>query len=362
MLAERLHRRAWSIEPVPKLTVPTGQLAAVSCPSATACTAVGFAPTSGSTPATSLAEGWNGTTWSQEPTPPSPAAAPFIPLSSVSCASATDCVAVGGGPSPPVVQAYVWNGSSWTIQSPPYPAGSSNGELDAVSCTSAMACTAAGSAYNGTTPAVTLAEVWDGMSWTVHSTPNLAGSTIKLSGLSCTSATACTAVGSYQGGSSALVALTEVWDGSNWSMQRTPIPTGATLSFLSGVSCTSATACMAVGSFNTTSTSLTLAEVWNGTSWTIERTPNPIGSISSALHGISCTSTTACTAVGYSSRANSPTTEPLIEVWNGTNWAIQNGPNTVGGQLDGVSCTTATACTAVGSSGPNVAALIERHS
>jgi hypothetical protein len=257
-----------------------------------------------------------------------------------------------------VLVAYVWNGTSWTIQSPPYPAGSSNGELDTLSCTAAMACIAVGSAYT-TNPAaqVTLVEVWDGVSWTVHSAPNPAGA-VKLSGASCTSATACTAVGVYQG-----AALAEVWDGSNWTIQPTPSPVGARESRLYGVSCTSATACMAVGAFDTANTTATLAEVWDGTSWTIERTPNPVGLGSSQLYGVSCTSNTACTAVGYSNTANSASTEPLIEVWNGTDWTIQNGPNIVGALLNGVSCTTATLCTAVGTVSSNPPApLIERHS
>lgn len=38
---------------------------------------------------------------------------------------------------------------------------------------------------------------------------------------------------------------------------------------------------------------------------------------------------------------------PLIARWDGATWATQNGPS-VRGSLDGVSCTTPTACTAVG--------------
>jgi hypothetical protein len=76
----------------------------------------------------------------------------------------------------------------------------------------------------------------------------------------------------------------------------TPNPAGGTFSaFYGGVSCASATACTAVGAYNNTTGPL--AERWNGTSWKIQRAPNPAvaGSI---FYGVSCTSAAACTAVG----------------------------------------------------------------
>jgi len=60
--------------------------------------------------------------------------------------------------------------------------------------------------------------------------------------------------------------LAEVWDGTSWSSRPTPNPKdpGTNGSVLSGVSCASATACMAVGHYYAG-----LAEAWNGTSWSI---------------------------------------------------------------------------------------------
>jgi hypothetical protein len=34
-------------------------------------------------------------------------------------------------------------------------------------------------------------------------------------------------------------------------------------------------------------------------SWKIQRSPNPAGSLGTNLEGVSCTSATACTAIGY---------------------------------------------------------------
>ena len=80
-------------------------------------------------------------------------------------------------------------------------------------------------------------------------------------------------------------------------------------------------------------------------SWKIQSTPNPAGSDGNNLEGVSCTSATACTAVGYYYNS-SGSTITLGEQWNGTTWKIHTGPNVT--SLNGVSCTSASACTAVG--------------
>jgi hypothetical protein len=41
---------------------------------------------------------------------------------------------------------------------------------------------------------------------------------------------------------------------------------------------------------------LTVAEVWDGTAWTLESSPNP--STDALLQGVSCGSSQMCTAVG----------------------------------------------------------------
>ena len=67
------------------------------------------------------------------------------------------------------------------------------------------------------------------------------------------------------------------------------------------MSCTSASACTAVGNNYVNGNTLTLAEHWNGTAWTIQTTPNPSGSTTTELEGVSCTSPSARIAAGLSS-------------------------------------------------------------
>jgi hypothetical protein len=183
---------------------------------------------------------WNGSSWSA-----SPAVAGFQFVGSLSCLSATFCEAVGEGP--PGENAAAWNGTSWTDQATPGPASAA---LNAVSCTAASSCEAVGQNF-GTNQTITLAESWNGSAWAIQTTPNptaTQGST--LNAVSCTSATSCTAVGQYQSSNvstfGALLTVAEVWDGTAWSLESTP-NTSTTHNLLLGVSCGAAQVCTAVG-------------------------------------------------------------------------------------------------------------------
>lgn len=199
------------------------------------------------------------------------------------------------------------------------------GVLQGVSCASVGTCFAVGDRAAGTGPELTLADRWDGTSWAIQTAPSPAGaSDTYLYGVSCASASVCTAVGDYAS-SVAYGTLAERWNGISWQIQSTPNPTGAQGSYLSGGSCASASACTAVGDYtDTAGFIITLAERWNGTGWQLQSTPNPAGAMDSRLRGVSCASASACTAVG--DYYTSVTRTTLAEGWNGTSWAIQGTP------------------------------------
>ena len=50
---------------------------------------------------------------------------------------------------------------------------------------------------------------------------------------------------------------------------------------------------------------------------------------------MSCTSATACTAVGYNAKS---TFAPLVERWNGASWVVQTVPYLAGLYPNSVSC------------------------
>jgi hypothetical protein len=359
----------WTIQPTPNPPGATqANLNGVSCASATACVGVGFAlGSSGGT--VTLAETWNGTSWATQATP-NPTGSTGAVLDGVSCTSATACTAVGhysNSAAATKTVAEAWDGTTWVIQHTPNPVGTTNAVLSGVSCSSAAACTAVGH-YSTSSNTVTLAEAWNGTKWVIQHTPVPSGMPLsELLGVSCTSGVACTAVGFSLDSSNHDVALAEAWNGTKWVIQHTPVPLGTTSAVLRGVSCSSSTACTAVGDDIGSSVFVTLAERWNGTKWAVQKTPNPAATtIGSFLTGVSCTSSTACTAVGYNNLIP-PGSLTVAEAWNGTKWVIEPTPNPAGAQqtyLNGVSCTSPTVCTAAGYAniGSSSDALAEAHS
>ena len=305
----------WSILPNPNLTTQQALLAGLSCPSATSCAAVGGYLNS-SFIGVGLAESWNGKKWAIEASP-NPTGANYISLSAVSCVSAAACTAVGyylNQAENSVTLAESWNGKKWAIEQSPNPAGAKGSSLVGVSCASDAACTAVGDYVNKSGNTVPLVEVWNGTKWAIKPSLNPTGAKYSsLSAVSCTSAAACTAVGDYLNSAFRSVALAESWNGTKWAIQPTSSPAGSMGDSLSGVSCSSATACTAVGYYgNRLDLDLTLAESWNGTKWAIEPIPNPAGSPDSNLSAVSCTLAAACKAVGFytnSAQSQVPLTE-----------------------------------------------------
>jgi len=147
--------------------------------------------------------------------------------------------------------------------------------------------------------------------------------------------------------------LAEVWNGAKWRIVPTFKPTGQG-SFLNGVACTSASACTAVGSSGPVTT---LAERWNGTRWRVQPTPNPAGGQNIFLASVACPTSSACTAFGLNLTGSGALT--LAERWNGHSWRIQPTPGLVTFDIGfpGVACPTSSACFAVASytnNGPNL--------
>jgi hypothetical protein len=296
-LAVGWNGKEWAIQKTPK--VEDSFLEGVSCTASNACTAVGRGG-----PKT-LAERWNGTEWSTQTTPnPNPVGIEWSELSSVSCTSSEACMAVG--------QSYVkgtretlaesWNGKEWLILTTPNREKTSGGSLlTGVSCTSSTACTAVGETINSGIQA--LAERWNGTEWTIQTTPG--PTETSLTGASCTAANSCTAVGLGAGKGERGRALAESWNGKEWLQQSAPTPE-TTESRLSDVSCTSSTDCTAAGYFvNSLENEVPLAEAWNGTAWSPQQPPSPTGSTRNELFGISCTSVAACTSVGRYTNSSS---------------------------------------------------------
>src|SRR5262249_14810425 len=91
--------------------------------------------------------------------------------------------------------------------------------------------------------------------------------------------------------------LAEAWNGSTWVIQ--PTPNSATLQFsrLTGVSCPTASSCTAAATFAPSHfRANAAAEYWNGTAWKVQATAQPAAD--KRLLAVACVSARVCTAVG----------------------------------------------------------------
>ncbi|HEY5709159.1 MAG TPA: DUF6531 domain-containing protein [Solirubrobacterales bacterium] len=384
-----------------------GFLEDVSCVSATSCMAVGhhgwWEWMGESWQSSTLTVSWDGSEWSEieTPEPSEELLVDAATLSAVSCLSASSCVAVGsfftkygGEGNEEKTLTEVWDGSEWTTRSSTSPDIFST--LASISCTATSQCTAVGSARQinkDTNNMVTLGERWDGSEWATQATVSPEVRTeLKLTDTSCTSPTKCMAVG-YDKVLGKVFA--ESWDGSEWKIARSDLgggaepavscvglttcfvittpsggtqgttilfqsgegqaswnntgrsfaaPAGATEWKLRDVSCSSESACTAVGyRYSPASGYKTLVERYNGTSWSIQESPEPSkGNGYNALSSVSCSSAEYCLAVG---KADS---KPFAEKWNGSKWELAPVGVSEAGTLEDVSCVSATSCTAVG--------------
>lgn len=243
----------------------------------------------------------------------------------------------------------------WIIETTPNASGAEHSNLYDMACepASTSACTAVGkqTASGGTSSPY--AQYWNGSSWANQSTATPAESTAaELQADHCLSKTSCVAAGSYTK-KTGTFSLVESWNGTSWSIQTTPNPEGATETHLKGVSCKEITACMAVGYSGSGSSSSLVAMRGNSGTWSLQTVPLPsgVGAIGGELTGVDCVSTTSCTAVGrYYTGAT--TYWSMIATWNGTTWTSQVAPKPTGepkrSTLLDISCSSGSSCTAVG--------------
>jgi hypothetical protein len=263
---------------------------------------------------------------------PSPNPSGQSTLNAVSCVSASFCMAVGD-----IGLFERWNGTRWSVI---------YGLLEAdagVSCATTRFCVAVGEHFPIGGDAQVVIDGWDGSKWSVVRSPT-PGAIDRLNGVSCPSQSFCVAVGSYEHDpASAVRTLAEIWNGTRWSLASTP--NSSTLdNHLNGVSCASSSFCVAVGTSHRSNTTFALIEQWNGTSWSIVSGAH-VTAIERELFGVSCISPTFCAAVGYVVRGNMGMEKGLAETWDGTSWSSSTFTP---GLLQSVSCVTSTSCVAVG--------------
>jgi hypothetical protein len=343
----------WSIKETKNPGSTANYLFDISCePSTSVCTSVGKSNSSGVESPVALR--WNGTSWAEQAAAKK-SGATHTRLLGVDCPSETRCLAVGNhqaseGSS---TLSEIWNEGKWSVQTTPVPAESTSSEYVAVGCNSTANCTAVGSAAIGGVKTA-IAARWNSPTWAASSIPIPEGAkSSQLDGVDCLWSNFCAAVGRYTTSGGSIKSLVMFWNGTEWSLQSVTDPEGAAQSTLLDVACTpTPNRCTAVGGWkNSTLEQFTLAYRFNGTStWTLQSTSNPGGSIASVLQEVSCAGETACTAAGSWVSGGGGSNMTLAEVWNGTSWSIQGTPNPAGATFSaffGLSCRS-TSCMGVG--------------
>ncbi len=344
----------WKIKETPNPKEATdSNLYDVSCnPSTNACTSVGKSTSSGID--SPVAQRWNGTSWSEQ-TAAKKSGSTHNRLFGVDCPSETRCLAVGNyqnAEGNPTTLGEIWNESKWSVQSTPVPSEATSSELVAVGCNSTANCRAAGSAViKGVKTAIM--QKWVSPTWSSESIPIPEGAnSSQLDGVDCLWSNFCVAVGRYSTGGGLPKSLAMFWNGTEWKLQTLTDPKEAAMSTLLDVSCTpTPNRCMAVGGWkNSASEQFTLAYRFDGSTWTLQSTPNPSGSIASVFQEASCATETSCTAAGSWVSGSGGSNQTLAEVWNGSSWSIQGTPNPAGATFSaffGASC-VGSSCFGVG--------------
>jgi hypothetical protein len=175
----------------------------------------------------------------------------------------------------------------------------------------------------------------------------------------CTDLATCVAVGSFEDSNGVQQSLIETYSSGAWSASEGALPTNADATrgaSLGAVSCPASGSCVAIGSYfdrdgNQQAFVDTLAQgAWSPVVASLP--PNAAANPDAQLHGISCTTTNSCVAVGtYQANGAAVERPALIEILAGSTWTPLEAPLPPGagsGDLNAVSCPADGSCVAVG--------------
>ncbi|MGA2968506.1 MAG: fibronectin type III domain-containing protein [Acidimicrobiales bacterium] len=335
--------------PTPVLPDATGsgQLFGLSCPSATTCVAVGYDGVNAIYSTGTLSSGtW---TWTQSTAvaPVSPGGGEFF---GVSCPSATFCVAVGtdmnGGA---IFATGAESGSTWTwspsVLIPPDSYG--RGFLNSVDCVSTTSCIAVGGNYNSGGISAIGTESGGTWSWVSSAVAPDNSDNGYLTGVSCPTPTACIAVGTNE-----IVEGTFATSSWSWSSIDAGVFGLSADDFFRGVSCADLTDCVAVGG-NSITPPIYATGTFAGSAWAWSI--NSIVPVSTdSLYSVDCGGATWCVAVGtagasliYSSGNDSGGS------WSWSpDFSVSPDESAGAGEFYGVVCTSQLSCVAAGQGGP----------
>jgi len=314
----------WTVVKSPDGPSTNSQLNGVSASAANNVWTVGGYQSANDGPFRTLTERWDGSAWSFVPSANDGAE---DTLYGVAAISPTDVWAVGyfmaqlTSPETAVIEH--WNGKNWSVVPSPLPGQLS--WLFGAAAVSANDVWAAGFYYNNAGNSQTLIEHWDGRKWKIVPSPDPGSTDNQLHAFAVVSAKDIWVVGvqSSDAGNS-YQTLIERWDGTRWSVVPSPSP-GSPLNDLQGITAIGANDAWTVGqSTGSNFVDQTLAEHWDGKSWTVvpTRDINPAGN---DLSDVAAFAGNNVWAVG--SFFKSGIAQTLVEHWDGKKWSIVPSPD-----------------------------------
>jgi hypothetical protein len=229
-------------------------------------------------------------------------------------------------------------GGGWALVEPPTAPPAKTGPGATTASLTAIACPAAGDCWAvGGVNGHGLIDHLADRSWQVAAQPASG-----FDAVSCASATDCWAIGGSAAGTATLGFAH--YNGRAWSTVAGP-PQGA----LTSLSCPASNECWAVGARSLSATTLEpLLERYDGSGWAVVNgpaVPTGNGPADSDLRAVTCAGPTDCWAVG----SDASTSSELLWHYDGTAWAVTPGPagmNALG--LESLACAGPDDCWAVG--------------
>ncbi|MGB9113235.1 MAG: IPT/TIG domain-containing protein, partial [Acidimicrobiales bacterium] len=331
-------------------------------------------------------------------------------LEAISCPTATSCTAVGtyedaDGNTFGLVETYA--SGTWSAVAAPEPSsdpvaaaaanstsGAGSANLTAVDCPSTTSCVAVGTYTDADTNTLALAEQLSNGAWVPTAVTEPAtnplgtgpgytttgGGRATFNAVACPVAGTCVAVGNYNDTNHVRYGLIDSLANSAWSASAAPEPsTNASgvgagtdtdthgLANLLSVSCATTTDCVAVGGYDDANgIAYGLIDSGSGSSFAASAAPEPAGAASDAnafaaseLESVACPSVAACSAVGYFTDSTAPGFRfALADNLIGTTWSSTIAPQPANAGTDAeteqhadasdVTCTTDGGCSMVG--------------
>ncbi len=310
-LIQRWDGTSWAIVASPNTSLTqSNYLKSVTCATTSDCWAAGYYIAANGVSQT-LIERWDGISWAIIVSPSTlPTRNNY--LNAVTCVSASDCWAAGFAISSSSSESGTlverWNGFAWAIVTSPNTSDTESNILNGVTCASGSDCWAVGYHYGVGIALLTLIERWNGISWAIVASPNSLpvenAQNNFLQGVTCVSTSNCWAAGYYSTPAIATRTLVERWDGTSWGLVNSDNTDATHSNYLFGTKCVSGLECWAVGYYYSggtaqTGVNQTVIERWDGNSWTIVTSPNSSATQNNTLYDVACASASECWAVGY---------------------------------------------------------------